>query len=142
MTQTIWREGFVPTLPSKANGAAELTVPKPAAITREPRYFGAIRTCDWVSPSLTIHQAGKKGGAVLGNFLQFFVRCGLAADVVGRPASLERRTVTGQALSAGPDEFQSGWHLRLATNVVSNRRGRTSPCRAWRSRARPGSLGG
>src|SRR3954451_10593056 len=61
MTQTIWREGFGTTLPSKANGAAELTVPKPAAITREPRYFGAIRKCDWVSPSLTIDQAGKKG---------------------------------------------------------------------------------
>src|SRR5262249_45981260 len=97
--ETIRRQRFGPGLPPESHAAAELSVPKPATITRQAWDDRAVEQRERLALRLLVDQTREKAVGIRRNARQLLIDRGRTSHVVGRPTSLKRVDVPGQILA-------------------------------------------
>src|SRR5918993_3668134 len=82
MAEAVRRERLGARLPAESYAAAELAVPHPAPVSRQPGNGGAIRKRDWGASSLLVDQAREKGVRILRDARQLLARRHGTGDVI------------------------------------------------------------
>src|SRR5687767_12150560 len=103
--------------PAKPDAAAELAVPHPASVARKPLRARPVGQFDRRAFRLAVDESGQECRGVLRDLFELLLGRGLAANVVARPAALERRHVRSKIALRWPDELHRLAHLKNQNSI-------------------------
>src|SRR5262249_23725269 len=105
--EAIRRQLLAAGLPAKSDAAAELAVPHPLSIAGNPRHLLPVEHRQRRTGRVEIDETCQECVRIRRDLLELFVGGNPAADVVRRPAALERIDVARKVFARRPDEVHA-----------------------------------